>query len=69
MKTGNQPRVLRRRLEKSLSTLLGSNSNISTIAYEYGFNVTSYYCETFRKYYGMPPLIYKKNRMEGNKES
>lgn len=59
----------RLRLEKSLSTLLGSNSNISTIAYEYGFNGASYYCETFKKYYGMPPLIYKKNRMEGNKES
>lgn len=54
------------RLKKSLSTLLGSNSNISTIAYEYGFNGASYYCETFKKYYGMPPLIYKKNRTEGN---
>lgn len=50
------------RLKKSLSTLLGSNSNISTIAYEYGFSGASYYCEIFKKYYGMPPLIYKKNR-------
>lgn len=50
------------RLRKSLSTLLGSNSSIASIAYEYGFNGASYYCETFKKYYGMPPLIYKKNQ-------
>lgn len=50
------------RLRKSLSTLLDSNSNIASIAYEYGFSGASYYCETFKKYYGMPPLIYKKNR-------
>lgn len=50
------------RLRKSLSTLLGSNSSIADIAYEYGFSGASYYCETFKKYYGMPPLIYKKNQ-------
>ena len=50
------------RLRKSLSTLLGSNSSIADIAYEYGFGGASYYCETFKKYYGMPPLLYKKNQ-------
>lgn len=50
------------RLRKSLSTLLDSNSSIADIAYEYGFGGASYYCETFKKYYGMPPLIYKKNQ-------
>jgi len=50
------------RLRKSLSTLLGSNSSITSIAYEYGFNGASYYCETFKKYYGMPPMIYKKSQ-------
>lgn len=49
------------RLQKSLSMLLGSNSNIAAIAYEYGFNGPSYYCETFKKYYGVSPVIYKKN--------
>lgn len=49
------------RLQKSLSMLLGSNSNIAAIAYEYGFNGASYYCETFKKYYGVSPVIYKKN--------
>ena len=50
------------RLRKSLSALLGTNSNITAIAYQYGFNGASYYCETFKKFYGMPPLIYKKNQ-------
>lgn len=54
--------ITKLRLRKSLSTLLGTNSNITSIAYEYGFNGASYYCETFKKYYGMPPLIYKKNQ-------
>lgn len=49
------------RLRKSLSTLLGSNSSIASIAYEYGFHGASYYCETFKKYYGLSPLIYKKH--------
>lgn len=49
------------RLQKSLSMLLGSNSNIAAIAYEYGFSGASYYCETFKKYYGVSPVIYKKN--------
>lgn len=49
-------------LRNSLSALLGSNSSIASIAYEYGFNGASYYCETFKKYYGMPPMIYKQNQ-------
>lgn len=49
------------RLRKSLSALLGSNSNIATIAYEYGFGGPSYYCETFKKYYGVSPWMYKKS--------
>lgn len=50
------------RLRKSLSALLGTDCSITAIAYEYGFHGASYYCETFKRYYGMPPLIYKKNR-------
>lgn len=49
------------RLRKSLSTLLDSNSSIAAIAYEYGFGGASYYCETFKKYYGISPLMYKKS--------
>lgn len=54
--------ITKLRLKKSLSTLLDTNSNITSIAYEYGFNGASYYCETFKKYYVMSPLIYKKNQ-------
>lgn len=53
--------ITKLRLRKSLSALLDSNDSIADIAYAYGFNGASYYCETFKKYYGMPPLIYKKN--------
>lgn len=49
------------RLRESLSSLLSSKKNITDIAYEYGFNGASYYCETFKKYYGISPLLYKKS--------
>lgn len=48
------------RLRKSLAALLESDLCITDIAYEYGFGGASYYCETFRKYYGISPLKYKK---------
>lgn len=54
--------VTKLRLRKSLSMLLNSNSSIADIAYEHGFGGASYYCETFKKYYGISPLIYKKNQ-------
>ena len=48
------------RLRKSLLVLLASDKTITDIAYEYGFGGASYYCETFKKYYGTSPLLYKK---------
>lgn len=48
------------RLQKSLSALLNSDACITDIAYENGFCGGSYYCETFRKYYGMSPHKYRK---------
>lgn len=48
------------RLRKSLTALLDSDTCITEIACEYGFGGTSYYCETFRKYYGLSPLRYRK---------
>ena len=48
------------RLKKSLSPLLNSDACITDIAYENGFCSGSYYCETFRKYYGMAPFQYRK---------
>lgn len=48
------------RLRKSLTALLDSDRSITDIAYEHGFGGASYYCETFKKYYGVPPLSYRK---------
>lgn len=48
------------RLSKSLASLLNSDKSITETAYEHGFAGTSYYCETFRKYYGTSPMVYKK---------
>ena len=50
------------RLRKSLTALLESDSCITDIAYEYGFGGASYYSETFRKYYGISPLKFKKEQ-------
>lgn len=48
------------RLRKSLTALLNSDQSVTEIAFAYGFGGTSYYCETFRRYYGMSPLQYRK---------
>lgn len=48
------------RLRKSLTALIETDKIITDIAYEYGFHGVSYYCETFRKYYGMSPRMYRK---------
>lgn len=49
------------RLKKSLASLLDSGKSITDTAYECGFCGASYYCETFKKYYGVSPLAYRKN--------
>ncbi|MDE5933004.1 MAG: AraC family transcriptional regulator, partial [Lachnospiraceae bacterium] len=49
------------RLQKSLGPLLNSDAGITDIAYENGFCGGSYYCEMFRKYYGISPHKYRKN--------
>lgn len=48
------------RLGRSLAALLDTDKSITDIAFEYGFCGASYYCETFKKYYGMSPLGYRK---------
>lgn len=49
------------RLQKSLGALLNSDAGITDIAYENGFCSGSYYCEMFRKYYGISPHKYRKS--------
>lgn len=48
------------RLRKSLTALLTTDKSMTEIGYEFGFCTASYYCETFKKYYGMAPLAYRK---------
>lgn len=49
------------RLRKSLTALLTTDKSMTEIGYEFGFCTASYYCETFKKYYGMAPLAYRKS--------
>ncbi len=60
--------VTKFRLRRSLTALLDVDRQITDIAYEYGFGGASYYCETFRKYYGVSPLRYRKIYQNPNKE-
>nr|WP_106785078.1 helix-turn-helix domain-containing protein [Lysinibacillus timonensis] len=48
------------RIQKSLILLQQSNYNVTEIAYQVGFNSTSYFIDKFRKTMNMTPLAYKK---------
>lgn len=54
--------ITKLRLRKSLGALLDPDKSITDVAYENGFCGSSYYCETFKKFYGMSPLAYRKSR-------
>lgn len=56
--------ITKLRLRKSLTALLEADSRITDVALEYGFGGASYYCEIFRKYYGISPLRYKKEQIK-----
>lgn len=49
------------RLRKSLELLHSTDKTILEISYEVGFFGTSYFTETFRKFYGCTPREYRKN--------
>jgi len=48
------------RIQKSLTLLKQSEFNVTEVAYQVGFNSTSYFIEKFRKSMNMTPLAYKK---------
>jgi len=48
------------RLENSINLLRDTNLSITEIAYNCGFNNSSYYAEIFRKYKGCTPNEYRK---------
>ncbi|GIP23608.1 AraC family transcriptional regulator [Paenibacillus sp. J22TS3] len=48
------------RIQKSLILLQQSESSVTDVAYQVGFNSTSYFIDQFRKSMNMTPLAYKK---------
>lgn len=51
------------RIQKSISLLQQAESNVTEVAYQVGFNSTSYFIDKFRKSMNMTPLSYKKCKM------
>ncbi|MBT2679347.1 AraC family transcriptional regulator [Bacillus sp. ISL-35] len=50
------------RIQKSLILLQQPESNVTDVAYQVGFNSTSYFIDKFRKSMNMTPLAYKKQK-------
>ncbi|PEL13485.1 AraC family transcriptional regulator [Bacillus sp. AFS017336] len=50
------------RIQKSLILLQQPESNVTDVAYQVGFNSTSYFIDKFRKSMKMTPLAYKKTK-------
>ena len=51
------------RIQKSLILLQQAESSVTEVAYQVGFNSTSYFIDKFRKSLNMTPLAYKKYKM------
>lgn len=51
------------RIQKSLILLQQAEANVTEVAYQVGFNSTSYFIDKFRKSMNMTPLAYKKYKM------
>lgn len=54
------------RIQKSLILLQHPDSNVTDVAYQVGFNSTSYFIDKFRKSMNMTPLAYKKYKISGS---
>lgn len=52
--------VIRRRIERSASDLIRKDYHISDIALKNGFNDTSSFSRSFKKYYGLSPSEFRK---------
>lgn len=48
------------RIEKSVQYLLSAEANISQISELVGFNSSSYFAETFKKFFNITPMEYRK---------
>ena len=47
------------KLKHAVKLLTSTNLDISEIAFECGFNSTSYFCNIFKKHFSVSPLAYK----------
>lgn len=52
--------VMDYRIQRSLRLLQNAEANVTEVAYQVGFNSTSYFIEKFKKTMSMTPLVYKK---------
>ena len=52
--------VLNYRIQQSLVMLQQAEANVTDVAYQVGFNSTSYFINQFRKEMKMTPLMYRK---------
>lgn len=50
------------RIQKSKALLQQPDSNVTDVAFQVGFNSTSYFIEKFKKSMNMTPLTFKKNK-------
>ncbi|MEG2066195.1 MAG: AraC family transcriptional regulator [Tannerellaceae bacterium] len=50
------------RMNTALQLLADERQTIKSIAYELGFTDDAHFCRSFKKYYGIPPGEYKKQR-------
>ncbi|MDX8365421.1 AraC family transcriptional regulator [Cytobacillus sp. IB215665] len=55
--------VMDYRIQQSLVLLQQEDINVTEVAYQVGFNSTSYFIDKFRKSINMTPLAYKKNKI------
>ncbi len=53
--------VMDYRIPKSVLLLQESDSTVTEVAYQVGFNSTSYFIDKFRKSMNVTPLAYKRN--------
>lgn len=58
--------LIKYRLKISTEMLCKTDVPITEIAYECGFSGTSYFCETFHKYYQTTPLDFRKNSAQNS---
>ncbi|MCM1135261.1 MAG: AraC family transcriptional regulator [Clostridium sp.] len=57
------------RLNKSIGLLQGTDQTITEIAYNTGFHGSSYYCEAFRKHFGLSPKEYRTKMASRTEEN